>query len=130
MIPNTNGLGEGRESRSLTRDFYLDKDSKRISGLTQGQGATYQAAWLILHTKRFWHEIYSFDYGVQLDNLAALDDGFLFPEIKRRIREALLVDERLEDVSDFEFSRNGRRVSVRFLLHTVYDGEMQMEYVI
>ena len=130
MIPNTNGMQGVLETNGVVRDFYLDEVNGRICGFTDGQLAVRQAAWLILHTERFYHEIYSLDYGVQLKNLAGSGDGFLFPEIKRRVGEALLEDERILAVTDFSFLRRKNRVHVQFTMHTSYDTQMEMEFVV
>ena len=108
--------------------FFLDEASGQLSGYTDGLMAVRQAAWLILHTERYLHLIYSFDYGTELEGLAGSRDSFLFPEIKRRVTEALLVDERITGTSDFSFQRVRTRVEVRFTLHTIYgDAEMEWE---
>jgi len=95
--------------------------------MTDGHEAVKQAVRLILHTERYQYMIYSFAYGTELQDLAGNRDSFLFPEVKRRVTEALLVDDRVTGTSDFTFHRTGIRVEVRFLVHTVY-GDMEMEW--
>ena len=129
MIPNTSGMEIIQEVRPIVKDFCLHPETKQIGAFVDGKEGAHQAAWLILHTERFRHEIYSFDYGTQLEDLMGRGDGFLFSEIKRRVTEALLMDERLIDATNFEFLRQGSRVSVRFILHTRYD-ELEMEFFV
>ena len=129
MIPNTNGMATVQESAPAVKDFYLHLETKQVAGFVDGKEGAHQAAWLILHTERFHHEIYSFDYGTQLEDLMGRGDGFLFSEIKRRVTEALMMDERLVDATNFEFLRRGNRVSVRFVLHTRYDA-LEMEFFV
>jgi len=107
--------------------FFLDKDADVVWGMADGYEAARQAAWLILHTERYRYSIYSFDYGTELESLKGRNDGFLFPEIKRRVTEALLVDDRIIETSDFVFQRRKSRVEVQFTVHTVY-GDMEMEW--
>ena len=126
MIPTQRTHGEIFRVGQPTYTFRLDKDTDTVRGMTDGWEAAYQAAWLILHTERFLHLIYSFDYGAELSGLKGKRDSFLFPEIKRRIREALLVDERFTGTSNFTFRRRGTRVEVGFTLHTIY-GDMELE---
>ena len=109
------------------KTFFLDEGSNTVRGYTDGFEAARQAAWLILHTERYLHFIYSFDYGTELEGLAGSRDSFLFPEIKRRVTEALLVDERLTGTSEFSFHRARTRVEVRFTLHTIY-GDLDMQW--
>ena len=103
--------------------FYLDEKGEVLRGMTDGWPAARQAAWLILHTERYVHLIYSFNYGTELRGLSGNPDSFLFPEIKRRVTEALMVDDRLTGTSDFVFARRRERVEVRFILHTIYGDE-------
>jgi len=126
MIPYRGALGERSRERLAEVTFHLDEASGTIRGMVDGHEAARQAAWLILHTERFLHVIYSFDYGTELLGLHGKGDSFLFPEIRRRVTEALLVDERLTGTSDFHFHRRRTRLEVRFMLHTVY-GETEME---
>jgi len=102
------------------RTFRLDEESGIVRGRTDGHEAARQAMRLILHTERFRYEIYSFRYGTELESLAGKGDSFLFPEIKRRVTEALLTDDRVRGTSDFVFNRIRTRVTVRFVAHTIF----------
>ena len=84
------------------------------------QEAVRQAAWFLLHTECFFYPIYSFDYGTELQELGGTPDSFLFPELKRRVTEALLMDERIVAVDEFRFSRIRTQVRVYFVIHTIY----------
>jgi len=108
------------------RTFYLDEESHTIHGQTDGHQAARQAIRLILHTERYRYEIFSHQYGTELENLIGSGDSFLFPEIKRRVTEALLVDDRVTGTSDFQFTRERNRVRVRFIAHTIF-GDMEQE---
>ena len=126
MIPQ---MQAERVQRTNTRrllpelTFYLDETGEVLRGMTDGWTAARQAAWLILHTERYAHLIFSFNYGTELRGLSGNPDSFLFSEIKRRVTEALMVDERLIGTSDFVFSRRRERVEVYFTLHTIYGDE-------
>ena len=129
MIPEHSGglaLSRGRLAETT---FYLDEETGTVRGMVEGHRATRQAAWLILHTERYLYLIYSDLYGTELKGLAGGRDSFLFPEVKRRVTEALMVDERVLGTSNFSFSRRGVRVEVGFTVHTVY-GDAQLEAVI
>ena len=113
--------------RLPTLTFRLDEASGVVRGYCDGHEAVRQAIWLMLHTERYLHVIYSFEYGTELQDLAGNQDSFLFPEMKRRVTEALLVDDRVTGTSEFTFHRIGTRVEVRFVVHTEY-GDMDMEW--
>jgi len=126
MVPTQRRDGEIVRVGQPTETFHLDKDTNTVRGFIDGWAAAEQAAWLILHTERYIHQIYSYNYGAELQGLKGKRDSFLFPEIKRRIREALLVDARFTGTSNFTFRRRGTRVEVGFTLHTIY-GDMEQE---
>ena len=107
--------------------FRLEEQTGIVRGLTEGIEAARQAIRLILHTERFMYEIFSCAYGTELESLAGRGDGFLFPEIKRRVTEALLVDDRVTATSNFHFTRVRTRVSVRFSVHTIF-GDVEQTF--
>jgi len=108
------------------RTFALDFDKKRVSGTVSGIDAVNQAAFLILQTQRYGHLIYSYQYGTELNDLLGRPVSYAYPEIKRRITEALTQDDRIQGVSDFEFSRSQGSVCVSFVVHSIY-GDSQLE---
>ena len=83
---------------------YLD----RISGFTDGAEALRQTVYFILSTERYVYPIYSWDYGVELASLFGKPMSFVKSELPRRITEALLTDDRITAVRDFEFEKRER----------------------
>lgn len=86
----------------------------RINGFVDGLDAVTQAIQLILSTERYKHLIYSWDYGVELYDLVGKPMPYVMSELPRRITEALTQDNRITDVTDFEFERNGKKLHVTF----------------
>lgn len=74
-----------------------------------------------LRTARYRWPIYSFNYGNELEEIIGLDlpRPVLESEIKRVIREALIYDDRIADVTDFEIEREGEKLMVTFRVVTV-----------
>lgn len=128
MIPAVNDARLVRDISFGDKTFYLDADTKIVRRMTDGLEAVRQAAWVILHTERYAFVIYSYDFGVEFATLAGSRDSFLFPEIKRRVTESLLMDNRMTGTSDFQFLRRGTRVDVQFILHTIY-GDTELNTV-
>ena len=52
--------------------------------------------------------------------------AYVIPEAERRLREALLQDDRVLGVEEFRFVRQGRSLAVSFLVRSVY-GDLQAE---
>lgn len=90
------------------------EDSDRISGYVDGLEAIAQAVYLILSTERYQFIIYSWDYGVELVDLIGQDMPYVMSELQRRITEALTQDDRIDDVVDFEFEKNGKKLLTTF----------------
>ena len=120
MIPESNLLAdeliEG-EYPSETYKIELSDDSQhRINGHTNDLEAIKQVVYLILNTERYEHVIYSWDYGVELLDLIGKPIPYVLSEIPRRIKDALMQDERIENVKDFEFDVNKNTVKVSFVV--------------
>lgn len=98
----------GENQPSYTYEMYLN--DSRVIGNTQGLPAMEQAIYKIINTERYKTPIYSWNYGIELADLFGKPTTYCIPEIERRICEALLQDDRVKDVYDFNFSVPKRRV--------------------
>ncbi len=86
----------------------------RINGYIDGVDALAQAIHLILSTERYKFIIYSWDYGVELVDLIGEPMPYVMSELPRRIKEALIQDNRINDVVDFKFTKHGKRLHTTF----------------
>lgn len=129
MIPNTDNsllTLEVEAQPSLT--YALDVENNRARGTADGMEAVKQAIYLILNVERYDCLIYSWNYGVELKGLIGQPKDFVLPEIKRRITEALLQDDRITAIDGFEFETGRRSVHVTFTAHTIFgDTEIETE---
>lgn len=101
-----------------SRTFRMDLDNKRIIGFTDGLDAVAQSVYCILGTERYEHLIYSWNHGTELADLAGKDMPYVKSELKRRVSEALTQDDRINSVDSFEFTSEGRKLAVSFVIHT------------
>lgn len=101
-----------------SKTFCLDSTNKRISGMTDHLEAVRQAVYCILNTERFDWLIYSWSYGVEIKALTGRPVNLVQSKIKKRIREALMQDDRIRSVDAFSFSISGKKMSVVFEVHT------------
>ena len=90
----------------------------RINGFIDEIESVKQAIYLILSTERYKYIIYSWDYGVELVDLIGKPIPYCMAEIPRRIKEALLVDNRIENVTDFQFEHIGKTLHTTFTVVT------------
>lgn len=92
----------------------------RLQGMIDGREAVAQAVDLMLSTERFYYDIFSFDYGVELADLIGKDRSFVRADIQRRIEEALSEDDRITGISDFEISFDREAAIVSFTVNTIF----------
>ena len=85
-----------------------------------------QSLSLILQTERMEYEIYSEDYGAEMVDLIGQAPPLVYVNIEDEIKEALLQDDRVESVDEFNFERSGNDVMVQFKVVTV-EGDFDME---
>lgn len=104
----------------------LDMERNCVRGTADGQEAVLQAVYLILNVERYAYPIYSRNYGAELSGLIGKPRDYAMSEIKRRITDALLQDDRITGVSGWEFEAGRRSVRVSFTVHTVY-GDVETE---
>lgn len=112
-----------------SRTLKMDHDWKTITGTIDQIQAVEQAVFLILTTERYQWLIFSWDYGVELQNLIGKDPEYCIPEIERRIREALLQDDRITAVENFQFEVNKKKVLTTFTVFSIY-GNINVEKVV
>lgn len=119
MIPNITVLTEKiTETNYPDRTYRINFDTNHISGYVDGLEAVKQAVYLILSTERYEYIIYSWDYGIELIDLFGKPIPYVMSELPHRIKEALLVDNRITDVVDFEFERKGTQLKTTFTVVT------------
>lgn len=112
---------------SLTYEIKIGKD--KMGNYVDGIEAMKQSIYHIINTERYQYLIYSWNYGVELADLFGKPIAYCYPEIKRRITEALLQDDRIESVDSFEFSHSKGDVLARFRANTT-EGEIEIEKVV
>lgn len=78
-------------------------------GKTDGTEAVKQAVLKILSTERYVHEIYSWDYGIEIQDLTGQPDDYVFSELEDRISEALETDDRIDGIENFNAERTGKK---------------------
>lgn len=129
MIPSASGFlaSDFEITEQPSKTYKMDLEGNTTRGYTDGLEAMKQVVFKILNTERYKYPMYSWNYGVELEDLFGEPVSWVCPELQRRITEALTWDERIESVTDFEFdlSRKGV-VAVTFIVHTIY-GDFEEE---
>ena len=116
----TGNLPEVTFQQQPGRTWYIDKASNRIRGECDNWQAVRQAVEIILNVERFRWQIYRPYSGMQWDGLVGQDPGYVASELQRRIREALMMDDRVRGISNFSYTVTGNKLSASLTVNTVF----------
>lgn len=105
-----------------TRTYRVDFSLGQAGGNIDGQRAMEQAVYKVLQTQLGGYPIYDDSYGMELCGLIGREQGYVESEVKRRIQEALLADERITQVRDFCFEpgQQSDGLAVSFRVQTIF----------
>lgn len=129
MIPATVGFLDKDFEIQVQPSFTYKMQTAEnlVRGYTDGLEAMKQAIFKIIMTERYQYIMYSWNYGIEISDLFGEPVTYVCPELKRRITEALLWDDRIRSVDNFEFDFPQKGVvHVAFTAHTIY-GDVQAE---
>ena len=113
-----------------SKQHKMDIEKNRIFGTCDSLEAVKQSIFKILNTERYAHIIYSWNYGIELMDLYGQPPVVVCPEIERRVKDALLTDDRITGVDEFEFDISKKGVvSVTFTVHTLF-GDISEEMAV
>ena len=122
MIPKVNSdlLTLEAETRRASRTWKLNTGAGTIAGTADEKDAMIQAIYLILSTERYQYLIYGWDYGIETGDLIGRPPDYVQSELKRRIREALMWDDRVTAVDGFSFTVSHNQVRCTFTVSTIF----------
>lgn len=113
-----------------TNTFLIDWSTRQIAGVGTGLPAMRQAVEIILNTERYWWQIYSSNFGVELESLPGEALDYIQSELPRRIADAFSVDGRILSADNYVFAEGPTgALTVTFDVHTVY-GDLRQEVTI
>ena len=93
----------------------------KIFSVIDGLESIKQAVYIMLNIERYQYIIYSFDFGVELQDLIGEPIDYIEAELERRISDCLEQDDRITEVTDFEFEKAGNdKLLVSFSVNTIY----------
>lgn len=100
-----------------------------IAGMVDGVRALKQSIYLMLNIEAEQYIIYPYTYGLKTIDLIGKPVRYVMAVIPKRITETLLRDDRITNVSDFEFDVAGNKLAVKFVVHSIY-GDVEGETVV
>jgi len=122
-------LGRAVLGKATGKDTDVDNTLKPqyyIGGKVDRLAALQQSILLMLSVEADQYIIYPYTYGINTLDLIGKPSYYVMAVIPERIKETLLSDDRITDVTDFEFETNGNRLGVKFVVHTIY-GDIEEE---
>ena len=132
MIPSTNTiLSTDLEVKTQpSKNYKMHLERNIVNGFCDELEAMQQVIYKILNTERYQNIIYSWNYGIELLDLYGEPMTYVCPELQRRITEALIQDDRIESIDNFEFDISEKKaVKVTFTVHTIF-GNVESEKVV
>lgn len=128
-IDNAGGI-DWTTKREYAFDFDKNKFITKNGKPVTVSGLPALKIWIekALRTARYRFPIYSHAYGNEIEDLIGigLPISVLESEIKRAIKEALIYDDRIVDVTDFSISFSGDKLQVTFRVDSIF-GDTDME---
>ena len=112
-----------------SRTWIIDRNTMQVGFMDEGLEAVRQSVEIALNVDRFRWQIYNTNFGNELEELIGDDADYIQSELPRMIDDALSVDDRVIDTTDYVFSVNGDSMTVSFTVNTVY-GQLTEELLI
>ena len=134
MIPITENLDDlvlqfDETEQAKTQTFGIDLTKNIIVGRIDDLDALRQRIYLRLSIEADQYIIYPWNYGITTLDLIGKSNNYVVAIIPERIRETLLRDKQILDVSDFEFDVHKNKINVKFTVSTIY-GDFKEETVV
>jgi hypothetical protein len=93
---------------------------EQIEGMDDSLEAMRQAVHIILNTKRFNYQIYTENFGIELDDLIGEEPDYIESVFPDRIREAFSIDDRILSEQNYVFTTIGDTMTITFDVVTVF----------
>ena len=104
-----------------SKTYRIDFQTGRISGTVDGREAMSQAIGKILRTERFQYLIYSWNYGMEWEQLIGKSRETALANLKQQLEAALLQDDRILSITALNVTDSGRRsLTVSFTANTIF----------
>lgn len=116
------------EVKKELREYGFDFEKQRLTGeIVYNEEAL--KVWIhhTLSTKRYMCSAYTWDYGQDVGELIGktYEKGYIDSEVERRVKEALLINEDIKSVYDFDITFKDGHLSGSFKVESTY-GEVMI----
>lgn len=123
MIPSSNSIlsEEVKVEKQPSKSYKMHIGDEYINGICTDLEELKQNIYKILNSERYKYNIYSWNYGVEFADLRGKRTSYICAVLERRIAEALMQDDRITSVTDFEFDTSKKKeIACTFTVHTIF----------
>jgi len=120
MIPTNGIIGNAVKIEYSNTTYGIDFANKVVKSNIDNIEALKQSIYIMLNVERYDFLIYNHNYGIELKNLFGKDMQLVCSVLERRIRDCLSVDNRISDLSDFEFTIYRNTLKVTFTVSSIF----------
>ncbi len=122
MIPTINALNNLQLVDRGNDNYKMLVTDEKIVGVVTELDSIKQAVYKMLNTHRYQYVIYSWDYGIEIDDLYGESFEYCKVELERRITEVLIPDDRIKSVTNFVFERGDSKneLVAKFTVNTIF----------
>ena len=120
MIPTNGIIGNAIKIEYSNTTYGIDFVNKVVKSNIDNIEALKQSIYIMLNVERYDFLIYNHNYGIELKNLFGKDMQLVCSVLERRIRDCLSVDNRISDLSDFEFTIYRNTLKVTFTVSSIF----------
>ncbi len=119
-------LEEAEETAAVLdvpKEYGMNFETGQLTGkIVEGIEAIKVWAWNCLHSERYRHAIYSWQYGTEYEQYIGqtVSDEYLQNDCRTETEDALMVNPYISGIDDFEASIDGDKLSVSFSLETTF----------
>ena len=122
MLPeNNSGFAVVEEKEQPSKTFKMNMEKETVKGTCDNVEALKQAIFLRLNIERYTCPLVSFNFGAEFSDLIGMPVSYCIPQCEYRIKDALMQDDRINNVYDFNFDTSKKgELLVKFKVDSIF----------
>ena len=132
FIDDDEEIVQEEETYTMPVEYGIDFATGQLTGKkVSGKEAIKVWIWLAFRAERFRYPIYTWDYGIELEEYVGQPnlEEFADTDIKESIKEALLINPYITAITDWSSRVDGERLYLDFTVETDY-GELEVSEIV
>lgn len=120
---------QAESEQKIPVEYEINFETGQLTGRTvKGKDAIKMWIYKVIKTERYRHIIYSWDYGIELEDLIGqgFERSYIESEVQRYIKDALSINDHIKEVKDFNVSFEGSVLTMHFTVVTEF-GEVNID---